>query len=303
VAPASLRPDGDRRALLRSVLAAAGGLAAGAGAAHAHGTPPAPTRAARAAVTPPARRLALALGSGALHGHAHIGVMRAFEARGVRPDLIVGTSVGAIVGALWAAGLDAAAVERASERFGLTDAAQLTWPRRELLRNDGLQDLLREWLPTRTIEAWPIPFAAVATDLDRGERVILDRGDAPSAVAASACMPVLFEPVERDGRRLVDGALVEPVPVRAARALGSVRVVAVDVAFRPHDEPVRHVVDAGFQIVHILTNALIAEQVVDADVRIRLELHRLMRDRGDYAGVLLQAGERAALQAWPRIVE
>lgn len=293
-------PDPDaanarRRALLRSVLAAAGGLAAAPG-----GTQPSPS--SRRAAATPTRRLALALGSGALHGHAHVGVMRAFAARGVRPDLIVGTSVGAIVGALWAAGLDAAAVERAGERFGLADTAQLAWPGRGLLRNDGLQRTLHELLPTPSIEDWPIPFAAVATDLDRGERVILEHGDGASAVAASACMPVLFEPVERDGRRLVDGALVEPVPVRAARALGGRRVVAVDIAFRPHDEPVRHAIDAGFQTVHILVNALIAEQIGDADVRVQLELHELMRGRSDYAGALIDAGTKAVERAWPRIV-
>ena len=284
--------DGCRRALLQSLLAAAGGLAAAPGSA-ADAEPPAAA---------PRRRLALALGSGALHGHAHVGVMRVFEARGVRPDLIVGTSVGAIVGALWAAGLDAAAVERAGERFGLFDAARPAWPRRGLLRNDGLQQALRELLPASSMKAWPVPFAAVATDLATGERVILDAGDGPSAVAASACMPVLFEPVERDGRRLVDGALVEPVPVRAARVLGGARVVGVDIAFRPHDEPVRHVVDVGFQTVHILVNALIAEQIGDADVQVRLELHELMRGRRDYADLLVQAGERAAQKAWARIV-
>ena len=284
--------DGCRRALLQSLLAAAGGLAAAPGSA-ADAEPPAAA---------PRRRLALALGSGALHGHAHVGVMRVFEARGVRPDLIVGTSVGAIVGALWAAGLDAAAVERAGERFGLFDAARPAWPRRGLLRNDGLQQALRELLPASSMQAWPVPFAAVATDLATGERVILDAGDGPSAVAASACMPVLFEPVERDGRRLVDGALVEPVPVRAARVLGGARVVGVDIAFRPHDEPVRHVVDVGFQTVHILVNALIAEQIGDADVQVRLELHELMRGRRDYADLLVQAGERAAQKAWARIV-
>jgi NTE family protein len=300
VAAAPPRPDAERRALLRSALAAAGGLAAGVAGAQ----PTAPTRTRSAGAVPgaaPARGLALALGSGALHGHAHVGVMRVFEARGVKPDLIVGTSVGAIVGALWAAGLDAAAVERAAERFGLFDAAQLAWPSRGLLRNDGLQRALRELLPTPSIEAWPVAFAAVATDLATGERVIVDTGDGPSAVAASACMPVLFEPVERGGRRLVDGALVEPVPVRAARALGGGRVVGVDIAFRPHDEPVRGIVDVGFQTVHILVNALIAEQIGEADVQVRLELHGLMRGRRDYAELLVQAGERAATKAWPQI--
>lgn len=247
------------------------------------------------------RHLAVALGSGALHGVAHIGVMRVFEEKGVRPDLIVGTSVGAIVGALWAAGLDSAAIERAGEGFRLFEAARPSIPGRGLMRNDGLQAAMRELVGPRPIESLPIPFAAVATDLATGARVILDRGDLPSAVAASACMPVLFEPVEREGRRLVDGALTEPVPVRVARALGGERVVGVDIAFRPRDEPVRNFVDVGFQAVHILVNALIEEQIAEADVAVRLELHELMRGRRDFAPVLIREGERVAREAWPRI--
>ncbi len=287
-----------RRRLLAALAAltagwAAGGAAGAAEVAEADG--------ARPAAVP--RRLALALGSGTAHGHAHVGAMRVFEEHGVRPDLIVGTSVGAIVGALWAAGLRVAEVEGAARRFGLLSAARPAWPGLGLLSNDGLRDALRQLLPNPSIEAWPIAFAAVATDFDNGERVILDRGDGPSAVAASACMPVLFRPVERDGRRLVDGALVEPVPVRAARLLGGVRVVAVDIAFRPYDEPVRNVVDAGFQTVHILVNRLIEEQIGAADVAVRLELHELMRGRRQYAEILTEAGEIAVRKHWARIVQ
>jgi NTE family protein len=288
--------SGRRRLVLSGLGALPGWLAAG------HPALGAPAAVgADAAPGSRERPLALALGSGTAHGHAHVGVMRVFEANGVRPDLIVGTSVGAIVGALWAAGLRAAEVESAARRFGLLSAARPAWPRLGLLSNDGLSDALRRLLPTPAIESWPIAFAAVATDFATGERVILDRGDGASAVAASACMPVLFEPVERDGRRLVDGALVEPVPVRAARWLGGRRVVGVDIAFRPHDEPVRHVVDAGFQTVHILVNRLIAEQIGAADVAVRLELHQLMRSRRPYAEALTEAGETAVRKQWARI--
>lgn len=280
-------PDAQRRALLGSAVVALGALALGLRPARGDGHA--------------SRRLALALGSGSLHGHAHLGVMRVFEARGLRPDLIVGTSVGAIVGALWAAGLDSLAIGRAAERFGLLDAARPAWPRRGLVSNEGLQQRVRGLIGAPAIEAWPIAFAAVATDLATGERVILDRGDGPRAVAASACMPVLFEPVEWEGRRLVDGSLTEPVPVRAARVLGGERVVAVDIAFRPDDEPVRHLIDTAFQTVHILINTLIAEQIGSADVQIRLDLHGLMRGRRDYAGLLSEAGQRAAERVWPEI--
>jgi NTE family protein len=296
-----------RRAVLRSAWTgvAGGGLLGWAGtrsamAAAPGGGGPGPALSQPAPGTKPSR-LALALGSGSLHGHALVGVMRVFEQRRLRPDLIVGTSVGAIVGALWAAGVPVAEVERAGRRFGLFDTAELGWPRRGLLRNDGLQRRLRDLLGTQPIEAWPTRFAAVATDLETGERVVIDRGDAPSAVAASACMPVLFEPVVRDGRPLVDGALCEPVPVRAARALGGQRVVGIDIAFRPRDEPVRQVIDTGFQIVHILIHSLIGEQIHEADVRVQLDLHDLMREGRDVQALLMRAGERAAEKHWAAI--
>lgn len=247
-------------------------------------------------------KLALALGSGSLHGHALVGVMRAFEAAGVRPDLIVGTSVGAIVGALWASGLDSEAIGRAAARITLWHNARLAWPKRGLFSNRGLQETIRELTGGRPIESWPMRFAAVASDQATGERIVIDRGDAGMAVAASASMPVLCEPVAWNGRLLVDGALTEPVPVKAARELGGERVVGFDIAYRPADAPVQTVYDGGFQALHILVNALIAEQRRLADVFIPLALHPLMEGRADYGVVLAQEGERATREAWPRIV-
>lgn len=262
------------------------------------------SRAERGAVSKGGKRprLALALGSGSHHGHALIGVMRAFEAAGMRPDLIVGTSVGAIVGALWASGLDSEAIGRAAGRITLWRNAKFTWPTRGLFSNRGLQETVRELAGGRPIESWPIRFAAVASDQRTGERVVIDRGDAGIAVAASASMPVLCQPVAVNGRLLVDGALTEPVPVRTARELGGQRVVGFDIAYRPADAPVESVYDGGFQALHILVNALIAEQRRHADVFIPLALHALMEGRADYGAVLAQAGERATREAWPRIV-
>lgn len=296
-----------RRGWLREMLGGmlAAGAADAAGAATSPASPHAGCARPRALAGGGRYRLAVALGSGGAHWPAHVGVMRAFEARGARPDLIVGTSAGAIVGALWAAGLDAAQVERAARRYGLADALSSTfrpnWGWFGGSRDERLRTALRELLPERPIETWPTAFAAVATDLASGGRVVIDRGDAPSAVAASACVPMVFRPVEREGRRLVDGALVEPVPVRAARSLGARKVLAVDIAYRPGDGPVGGAIDIGFQTVHIMINALIDEQLAEADVPVRLQLHRLMRDRDEDAGILMETAARAIGDAWPRI--
>lgn len=245
--------------------------------------------------------VALALGSGSHHGHALIGVLREFERNKWRPDLVVGTSVGAMVGALWASGLDSAAIERAAGDFTMWRNARFSWPRRGLFSNRGLQENIRRLTRGRPIEAWPMRFAAVATDLATGERVLIERGDAAVAVAASASMPVLCRPVEKDGRMLVDGALTEPVPSRAARDLGAAHVVAVDIAYRPSDAPVRSIPESGFQAMHILVNAVAAEQARHADVNLRLSLHALMEGRSDYSAVLLEAGSQAVRENRARI--
>ena len=247
-------------------------------------------------------KLALALGSGSQHGHALIGVLREFERNGLKPDLVVGTSVGAMVGALWASGMDSAAISRSADQLTMWRNVRFSWPERGLFSNRGLQETIRKLTGGRPIEAWPTRFAAVATDLATGERVVIDRGDAAVAVAASASMPVLCRPVAWGGRMLVDGALTEPVPSKAARDLGAHRVIAVDIAYRPSDAPVRSVPDSGFQAMHILVNALIAQQSRHADVNLHLSLHPLMEGKRDYRSALIEAGAQATRSAWSTII-
>lgn len=256
---------------------------------------------ARAAGT--RRPLAVALGSGSMHGLAHIGIVRACEKLGLVPELVVGSSVGAAVGALWAAGLDAAAIERTARSLDWTHAAEWTVPWRGLKRPDGLRRALLDALGgARRIEALPRRFAAVATGLADGARVVLDRGPVDLAVAASSAIPVLFVPVWIEGRELVDGSLSAPVPVDVARERAPAAVVlAVDVAYRPSDEPPRLLSDIAFQALHILVNALAAEQIARADLALRLDLHHLMREGHVDPSVLIDAGERALTEAWPRL--
>lgn len=145
-------------------------------------------------------------------------------------------------------------------------------------------------------------FAAVATGLADGARVVIDRGPVDLAVAASSAIPVLFVPVWVDGRELVDGSLSAPVPVDVARErLPEAVVLAVDVAYRPSDEPPRLLSDIAFQALHILVNALAAEQIVRADVALRLDVHALMRGPSFDPSALVDAGERALLEAAPRL--
>jgi NTE family protein len=174
-------------------------------------------------------RVGLALGSGSARGWAHIGVIRALEEAGVRPDIVCGTSIGALVGAAYAAGeLDQ--LEQWVLRLGMKDVVALmdVGLSRGLFKGERLMDFFRQHFRDRPIEELSIPFAAVATGLQTGAEIWIRHGSTLDAVRASIALPGLFAPVLSDGIVLVDGGLVNPVPVSLARAMGADILIAVD---------------------------------------------------------------------------
>jgi NTE family protein len=182
------------------------------------------------------RRVGLALGGGGVRGWAHIGVLRVLRELGVTVDCVAGTSAGAIVGAAWAAGrLDL--LEDVVRRFDWKLAARLFTevglPRSGLLKGERLQRFLDDLIGVGQIADLPLPFAAVAVDLLSCEEVVLRSGRVAEAIRASISLPGIFTPVCREGRYLVDGGLVNPLPVSVARALGADVVIAVDLNLRP----------------------------------------------------------------------
>jgi NTE family protein len=174
-------------------------------------------------------RVGLVLGSGSARGWAHIGVIRALEQAGIHPDLVCGTSIGALVGAAYAAGeLDR--FEQWVRSLGIKDVVSLLDIRLSggVLKGERLMEFFRDTFVDQPIEMLPMPFAAVATALQSGAEVWLREGSTVEAVRASIALPALFTPVVRDGQLLADGGLVNPVPVSLARAMGAEILVAVD---------------------------------------------------------------------------
>jgi NTE family protein len=174
-------------------------------------------------------RIALALGSGSARGWAHIGVLRELEAAGVEADLVAGTSIGSLVGAAYAAGeLDA--LEAWVAKMGWRDVLALVDPvfSGGLLKGDRLMSRFRENFGVADFTAMKKPFACVATDLATGREVWLQSGSVADAVRASIATPGLFSPVPSNGSHLVDGALVNPVPVSLSRSMGGELVIAVE---------------------------------------------------------------------------
>ena len=174
-------------------------------------------------------RLGLALGSGSARGWAHIGVINALAKEGIRPDIVCGTSIGALVGAAYAVGeLDR--FEQWVIGLGIKDVVSFMDFRLNggMLKGERLMDFFRRNFIDHPIEDLNMPFGAVATALHTGHEVWLRSGSTVDAVRASLALPGLFSPVWHDGQLLVDGGLVNPVPVSLARAMGAEIVIAVD---------------------------------------------------------------------------
>ncbi len=178
----------------------------------------------------PDPRIGIALGSGSARGWAHIGVLEALAEIGIRPGIVTGSSIGAFVGAAYANHqlADLAAWVRQLTWRGILSVMDLSLLEGGLLKGAELMEVARTHMGTTDIEALPLRFAAVATELATGREVWLREGPVLEAVRASIALPGLFTPVEHEGRWLVDGGLVDPVPVSLCRALGAEVVIAVN---------------------------------------------------------------------------
>lgn len=175
--------------------------------------------------------IGLALGAGAARGWSHIGVLRELAEQGIHPDIVAGTSIGAVVGGCYAAGrLDQIeAFARSLTRRRVFTLMDLSFSGASLITGERLKAALDQELDSLNIEDLPIPFAAVATEVGTGHEVWLQRGALANAIRASYALPGIFEPVRIGDRWLFDGALVNPVPVTVCRALGAEFVIAVNV--------------------------------------------------------------------------
>lgn len=237
---------------------------------------------------------ALVLSGGCLRGLAHIGVLKALHAGGVRPDLVVGTSAGAVVGALYAAGCAPDSIERAALALEVARLKSWAFSRHGLWKLDGLQALLRRHLPQHRIEDFPIRFAAVATEAGSGQAVAFTHGEASDAVAASAAMPGFFVAPVVDGRRCIDGCLASPLPVRLARALGATRVIAVDTLCDPRQVHRPGLLDLLLGPARLMMRSLAAQEAAEADALIAPALESVDVSAPARRQAVIQAGEHAA---------
>lgn len=254
--------------------------------------PPAAPSVAEPPVTPPAApppavrpppKIALALGGGAARGFAHIGVIKALEAQGIAADIVVGTSAGSVVGALYAAGYNGFEIQALA--IEMEDGQLNDWslPNRGFLKCDALQGFINRAVKQRTLEKLPRLFAVVSTDLRSGEMTVFRTGNTGMAVCASSAVPGLFQPVAISRREYVDGGLVSPVPVRVARALGADFVIAVDISDKPQHGKTESTLDVLMQTFTIMGQTISRNELPEADVVVRPNIAGLnltdMKDR------------------------
>lgn len=262
---------------------------------------------------PPAK-IALALGGGAARGFAHVGVIKALEAQGISPDIIVGTSAGSVVGALYASGLNGFQIQELSmnmEEDQVLDgsslyrcmAETLISSKRGCIKGQALQDFINRNIKDRPIEKLDKTFAAVATNLSNGEMMVFRSGNTGAAVRASSSVPVIFQPVTINGQDYVDGGLVAPVPSSVARSMGADFVIAVDISDRPLDRSTASISDVLWQTFSIFGQTLNRHEQTSADIIIRPVTYGLPSSDVSGLNKAVLEGEKAVARILPELKE
>jgi NTE family protein len=251
---------------------------------------------------PPAKPvIALVLGGGAAKGFAHIGVIKALEAQGIVPDIVVGTSAGSVVGAMYAAGKSGFELQTLAITLDESQVSDWSLPDRGVLKGDALAAFINKAIGNLQIEKLPKRFGAVATDLASGEPIVFRSGDTGTAVRASSSVPGIFQPVAIRGREYVDGGLVSPVPVRFAREMGATFVIAVDISNKPQMGKTKSSLDVLLQTFAIMGQSLNRSELPLADVVIRPDISQLASADFKTRHLAVLEGEKATAQAMPAL--
>lgn len=251
---------------------------------------------------PPAKPvIALALGGGAAKGFAHIGVIKALEAQGIVPDIVVGTSAGSVVGAMYAAGKNGFELQSLAITLDESQVSDWSLPDRGVVKGEALAAFINKTVANAPIEKLPKKFGAVATDLASGEPIVFRSGDTGTAVRASSSVPGVFQPVAIRGREYVDGGLVSPVPVRFAQEMGATFVIAVDISNKPQASKTKSSLDILMQTFAIMGQSLNRSELPLADVVIRPDISQLASTDFKTRHLAVLEGEKAAAQALPTL--
>ncbi|MGV8899650.1 MAG: patatin-like phospholipase family protein [Burkholderiaceae bacterium] len=267
----------------------------------------APVPDAEPVATKPARniKIGLALGGGAARGFAHIGVIKALEAQGIVPDIVVGTSAGSLVGALYAAGNNGFALQKMA--MEMDEAAISDWSVplfskfSGIIKGQGLQNYINKTIRDVPIEKLEKSFGAVATDLNTGQPILFQRGNTGMAVRASSAVPSIFQPVKIGSRTYVDGGLVSPVPAKFARDMGADFVIAVNISSQADVLTASGSLDVLLQTFTIMGQRINKYELREADIVIEPGLNGMKGNDFNGRNRAIMAGEKATVAAMGEI--
>jgi NTE family protein len=249
----------------------------------------------------------LVLGAGAARGFAHIGVIKALEAQGIRPDIVVGSSAGSVIAALLASGLSGNDLNRLA--LTLDEATIADWGLPfagrfgGLIKGDALQNMVNREVQNKSIEQMRIPLGIVATDLQSGKGVLFRSGNTGLAVRASCSVPGVFQPAVISGKEYVDGGLVAPVPVSYARQMGATIVIAVNISSEPVHQDASGTFGIMQQTISIMQRSINQYELKSADIVITPLLKQM--SSGDFRSrnAAILAGEVASQEQMAALKE
>ena len=258
-------------------------------------------------VTPPPRpqpaKIALVLGAGASKGFAHVGVIKVLEANKIPIHMIVGTSVGSAVGSLYAYGFDAFQLQKMTFAIEKSDVVDLILPDNGFIKGEKLEEFINKTLKNTPMEKLKIPFYAVATDVQSGHEMVFGKGNTGTAVRASCSIPGVFRPVKIGDRYYVDGGVVSPLAVSAAKKMGADIVIAVDICTSAERTPPENTIETILQSFNIMYLKLAAVQISQADVVIKPRVSHIGSADFSKRHEAIFEGEKAATEALPEILK
>ncbi|MBN1615402.1 MAG: patatin-like phospholipase family protein [Deltaproteobacteria bacterium] len=245
--------------------------------------------------------VAVVLGAGASKGFAHIGVLKVLETQRIPIHLIVGTSAGSFVGSLYAYGIDAFTLQKMALAIERDDVVDLTMPDNGFIRGEKLENFVNRTLRQTPIEKLKLPFRAVATNVQTGEEIVFATGNTGKAVRASCSVPGVFQPVRIGDRTYVDGGVVSPVAVDAARKAGADVVIAVDISAGVAGTLPQGILETILQSIDIMYAKISVAQLRNADVVIRPNVGSIGSADFEKRNEAILEGEKAAALALPQI--
>jgi len=252
---------------------------------------------------PKPAKIAVVLGAGSSKGFAHIGVLKILESNKIPIHMIVGTSVGSVVGGLYAYGYDAFQLQKISFSIEKADIVDLIIPENGFIKGEKLEEWVNKTLKNTPIEKLKIPFYAVATEIQSGQEVAFGSGNTGMAVRASCSIPGVFRPVRIGDRMYVDGGVVSPVAVDVARRFGADVVIAVDISAGAERTFPENTVETILQSLNVMYSKLATIQLSKADVVIKPKVGHIGSADFSKRHEAILEGEKAALEALPQIIK